>query len=266
MLLVLKRIYESDTNAFRYCGEYYDTESDTIYLRARYYDPTIGRFISRDSFAGSNNDPLSLNLYTYCHNNPIIYQDKSGHWIHLAIGAAVGALVGGAIKVATNLIDPEKDWNDGLGTAMIAGAASGFLASTGVGLVGQVAGNAAISMANNAADQVIDNKGFKNFNVGSMLFDGVVGGIAGRAGGAGAGSKHLNKIGKQLFKRTFNTTTHKGLKAGAKEFVKASANYVKNAKHFIPVFKSGMIKASSVSGSVNGYKAIKSRFKKILKK
>ncbi len=102
---------------------------------------------------------------------------------------------------------------------MIAGAASGFLASTGVGLVGQVAGNAAISMANNAADQVIENKGFKNFNVGSMLFDGVVGGIAGRAGGAGAGSKHLNKIGKQLFKRTFNTTTHKGLKAGAKEDV-----------------------------------------------
>ena len=43
---VEKDISESDTNAFRYCGEYYDTESGTIYLRARYYDPSIGRFIA----------------------------------------------------------------------------------------------------------------------------------------------------------------------------------------------------------------------------
>ena len=65
---VEKDISESDTNAFRYCGEYYDSESGTIYLRARYYDPTIGRFISRDSFAGKNEDPLR----TYTLIAPII--------------------------------------------------------------------------------------------------------------------------------------------------------------------------------------------------
>lgn len=53
----------TDTNVFRYCGEYFDKETGTIYLRARYYDPSIGRFISEDSFLGNNNDPLSLNLY-----------------------------------------------------------------------------------------------------------------------------------------------------------------------------------------------------------
>ena len=63
----------------RYCGEYYDAETGTIYLRARYYNPTTGRFISRDSFAGRKSDPLSLNLYTYCRNNPLIYIDPSGH-------------------------------------------------------------------------------------------------------------------------------------------------------------------------------------------
>ena len=62
---VEKNIDDSDTNAFRYCGEYYDAETGTIYLRARYYDPAIGRFISRDSVTGKNADPLSLNLYTY---------------------------------------------------------------------------------------------------------------------------------------------------------------------------------------------------------
>ena len=76
---VEKNIDENDTNAFRYCGEYFDAETGTIYLRARYYNPTTGRFISRDSFAGRRSDPLSLNLYTYCKNNPIRYIDPSGH-------------------------------------------------------------------------------------------------------------------------------------------------------------------------------------------
>lgn len=76
---VEKNISDSDTNAFRYCGEYFDSETGTIYLRARYYNPTTGRFISRDSYAGKNEDPLSLNRYTYCQNNPIFYFDPTGH-------------------------------------------------------------------------------------------------------------------------------------------------------------------------------------------
>ena len=55
---VEQNIDDADDNAFRYCGEYYDSESGTIYLRARYYDPAIGRFISRDSVTGENTDPL----------------------------------------------------------------------------------------------------------------------------------------------------------------------------------------------------------------
>ena len=66
-----KNIDKNDTNAYRYCGEYYDKETATVYLRASYYNPNTGRFTQRDSFAGSLNDPLSLNLYTYCGNNPV---------------------------------------------------------------------------------------------------------------------------------------------------------------------------------------------------
>ena len=78
---VEKDIDDSDTNAFRYCGEYYDKETSTVYLRARYYNPSTGRFISRDSFAGKNEDPLSLNRYTYCHNNPLLYYDPNGTFV-----------------------------------------------------------------------------------------------------------------------------------------------------------------------------------------
>ena len=63
---------EADENPFRYCGEYYDTETGTYYLRARYYDPLLGRFTTEDpALAG-------LNWYTYCANNPIAYADPLG--------------------------------------------------------------------------------------------------------------------------------------------------------------------------------------------
>ena len=69
-----------DDNPFRYCGEYYDKETKTIYLRARYYNAAQGRFTQQDGWEYANpEDPLSLNLYTYCWNNPVRYKDYSGN-------------------------------------------------------------------------------------------------------------------------------------------------------------------------------------------
>ncbi len=62
----------NDTNYFRYCGQYFDTESGTYYLRARYYDPALGRFTSEDPANAG------LNWYTYCNCNPISYIDPFG--------------------------------------------------------------------------------------------------------------------------------------------------------------------------------------------
>ncbi|MBH5318329.1 RHS repeat-associated core domain-containing protein [Paenibacillus sp. GSMTC-2017] len=70
---------ETMSNPFKYSGEIYDDESDLIYLRARYYDPSIGRFITEDTYEGELNEPLSLNLYTYVGNNPLGYEDPTGH-------------------------------------------------------------------------------------------------------------------------------------------------------------------------------------------
>ena len=63
---------DSYYNPMRYCGEYYDAETGLIYLRARYYDPTIGRFISEDPIKDSTN------WYVYCSNNPVAFVDPSG--------------------------------------------------------------------------------------------------------------------------------------------------------------------------------------------
>ena len=69
----------ADINPFRYCGEYRDAESGAYYLRARYYDPSIGRFTQEDTYAGEYKDPLSLNYYTYCYNNPTRFFDRTGN-------------------------------------------------------------------------------------------------------------------------------------------------------------------------------------------
>jgi RHS repeat-associated protein len=46
---------------------------------ARYYDPTIGRFISADTIAPDFYRPQTLNRYSYCLNNPLKYTEPSGH-------------------------------------------------------------------------------------------------------------------------------------------------------------------------------------------
>ncbi|RXE57608.1 RHS repeat-associated core domain-containing protein, partial [Acetivibrio mesophilus] len=67
-------------NNIRYAGYQYDEETGLYYLNARMYDPKIARFLQEDTYRGDPNDPLSLNLYTYVKNNPLVYYDPTGHW------------------------------------------------------------------------------------------------------------------------------------------------------------------------------------------
>ncbi|WP_373231853.1 DUF6531 domain-containing protein [Cohnella sp.] len=66
-------------NLFGYTGLGYDYTSGLTYARARYYQPELGRFISEDTYKGQIDNPLTLNLYTYVANNPLMYIDPSGH-------------------------------------------------------------------------------------------------------------------------------------------------------------------------------------------
>ncbi|URN93493.1 MAG: RHS repeat-associated core domain-containing protein [Candidatus Pristimantibacillus lignocellulolyticus] len=66
-------------NLFGYTGLGYDYTSGLNNARSRYFDASIGRFISEDTVEGDNKNPLSLNLYTYVQNNPNKYIDPSGN-------------------------------------------------------------------------------------------------------------------------------------------------------------------------------------------
>lgn len=60
----------------RFAGEYRDTESGLVYLRARYYDPTTGQFLTRDPIESVTREP-----YAYVGNNPLNGVDPTGlYW------------------------------------------------------------------------------------------------------------------------------------------------------------------------------------------
>jgi RHS repeat-associated protein len=75
----------NSTQPFGYAGEQRDQEDGLLYLRARVYDPSIGRFFQRDSFARSIVRPSSLDRYQYVVGNPVNYRDPSGHELAKAI-------------------------------------------------------------------------------------------------------------------------------------------------------------------------------------
>jgi len=69
-----------DVDGFGFAGERRDDETGLDYLRARYYDPELGRFISKDQFAGFFNDPMSMHDYQYAHANPVNNTDPTGYF------------------------------------------------------------------------------------------------------------------------------------------------------------------------------------------
>ena len=69
---------EPGSEDYRYTGKHEDP-SGLYYFGARYYDPITGRFTTRDTYVGTRFDPQSLNRYSYCYNNPMKYNDPTGH-------------------------------------------------------------------------------------------------------------------------------------------------------------------------------------------
>jgi RHS repeat-associated protein len=65
---------EGIANPITYTGQQYDQTTQQYYLRARFYNPAIGRFTQEDVYRGDG-----LNLYAYCKANPIMYYDPTGY-------------------------------------------------------------------------------------------------------------------------------------------------------------------------------------------
>jgi RHS repeat-associated protein len=92
------------TTRFRFAGEYSDRDSGLIYLRARYYEPSTGQFLTRDPLEDSTRTP-----YGYAGSNPLLYTDPTGlDWLDDAASwsAAFGdTLTLGGTQQLRRLID-----------------------------------------------------------------------------------------------------------------------------------------------------------------
>ena len=69
----------SPQTVYLYSGERFDSNLRQYDLRARYYNPTVGRFGVQDQVDGTPDDPLNLHKYAYCQNNPVNMRDPSGN-------------------------------------------------------------------------------------------------------------------------------------------------------------------------------------------
>ena len=72
-------------NPFRYRGYVYDECSGFYYCQSRYYDPSTAKFISPDALLSTGQGVLGYDMYAYCINNPVMYQDSSGYVIELVM-------------------------------------------------------------------------------------------------------------------------------------------------------------------------------------
>jgi len=139
----------------------------------RVYDPIMAQFLSPDPFIQAPGNWYNYNRYGYCWNNPLIYTDPDGEFIHLIIGA----LIGGTINWIAN--GAEFSWK-GLGYFGV-GAASGALgAGIGSGMMAASAGSTfgAGFIGTQGAMSAIAS-GYTS----SFLSGAAIGGVSGFAGG-----------------------------------------------------------------------------------
>src|SRR5712692_9314011 len=78
-----------------FTGHEMDDEQGLINMKAREYDPVLGRFITPDTLIPGATNQQAFNRYSYVHNNPLSFTDPSGHWphwhthIHFNLGHAI---------------------------------------------------------------------------------------------------------------------------------------------------------------------------------
>ena len=192
-------------NPFRYRSYYFDTETGLYFLKTRYYDPEIGRFISIDDISYLDPEIINgLNLYAYCGNNPVMGYDPNGTWdwsrfwktllgVVVCVGLFVAtttavllsggtllipALVGFAVGASTSLIGQGignlasgRNFFDGISLgSVLMGGLTGAAFATGIG---GLWGSVLIGAAGNMGTAAFENKSWANIGLSA-----VVGGVS----------------------------------------------------------------------------------------
>ncbi len=209
-------------NPFRYRGYVYDEETGLYYLKSRYYDPRVGRFICGDveEILAANDDLIHCNLFAYCTNDPVNFFDDDGYWklpnwAKIAIGAAAVAIgvvatvyTGGAALPALAI---------GVKTALISGAVAGGTSAAVTGISSALSGDSLGIILRKSANAAVDG-----FSQGFMY------------GGIMAGSSQLLSAGFEKAAEYGVPTGRKGgfqIRENLRVFSPDSIKRAKNQNH-----------------------------------
>ena len=208
---------------FRYRGYVYDEETGMYYLQIRFYSPVLSRFLTNDGEQTLCIDYECItdrNLKNYCGNNPVNRKDEGGDFWAL-IGAAVGAIISAGFELADQLISGTKiedvDWKD-VGIAAASGAITGFVASTPLGLGGQVLVNAVVSTAGYIVDEATTENG--EITAEGIFESAAVGAVSGFIGGRGTDMRGLRSLWKTAGKGLAREARRKNTQYAARQIAK----------------------------------------------
>ena len=192
-------------NPFRYRGYYFDTETGLYYVKERYYDPQIGRWLNIDkAISASGRNVHGYNLYAYCFNNPVNLNDEEGEWPKWVEKAAKVVAIAAVAVTAVVVVS--------VATAATGGAAAPLAVATANIAFGTACGGLVGGLANEAKGESFINgslggaaSGFIQSTTSALLKPFGLNGVGTIVGGGGIGSgvgtlitETLNNQGKPI--------------------------------------------------------------------
>ena len=216
-------------NPIRYRGYYFDSDSGLYYLKSRYYDPNLQRFINSDVIPVTGQGFIGSNMFAYCLNNSVCIGDDGGYFANWLVGGLGGAAVG-AISAAIK--------GDNIAAGALQGAVSGAIAGAAVDM-------ALVTVASG---------GLAVIAIGGLIAfgGGAAGSIAGEMTHAAVTGEQYNADGNAT-KRAVAAGALNTVSLGTSSILKSTkmvkAEPLKSIKDFFSRAFSGSLKPTIVNGA-----------------
>jgi RHS repeat-associated protein len=119
--------------SYTFTGQFSDSYINLLWYGSRHYDPELGRFIQPDSIVPlATQGVQAWDRYAYTNNNPVRYNDPTGHCPTCLVGAVIGGVVGGVgYGIYSAYTGNFNGWH--LAAAIGGGALAGALIGSAVG-------------------------------------------------------------------------------------------------------------------------------------